>query len=120
MEAAWGKDDERAIQALEENMILDPGYRETRPKLYSLLIIKADRLLEAGERDAAFEVLMRALTSCRTAARRRSGWRPTRQPPRPPADAGAAAPPTAAPATKPSSGSSTSAARQQAGHTRRQ
>ena len=57
MEAAWGKDDERAIKALEENMLLDPGYRETRPKLYSLLIIKADRLLEAGEREAAFEEL---------------------------------------------------------------
>jgi hypothetical protein len=42
-------------------LILDAGYRETRPKLYALLIIKVDRLLEAGEREAAFDVLMRAL-----------------------------------------------------------
>jgi len=61
MEAAWGKDDEAAIKALEDNMILDPGYRETRPKLYSLLIIKADRLLAAGERDAARDVLVQAM-----------------------------------------------------------
>jgi serine/threonine-protein kinase len=61
MEAAWGKDDDAAINALEENMILDPGFRETRPKLYSALIGKADKLLAAGDRDAAFPVLMRAL-----------------------------------------------------------
>jgi len=61
MEANWGKDDEAAIKALEDNMILDPGFRETRPKLYSLLINKADRLLGGGDRDGAFPVLMRAL-----------------------------------------------------------
>jgi serine/threonine-protein kinase len=61
MEANWDKDDEAAIKALEENMILDPGFRETRPKLYSLLIAKADRLLGGGDRDGAFPVLMRAL-----------------------------------------------------------
>jgi serine/threonine-protein kinase len=61
MEAAWGKDDERAINALEENMLVDAGFRETRPKLYSLLVGKADRLIAAGERDAAHEVLLRAL-----------------------------------------------------------
>ena len=61
MEANWGKDDDSAIKALEENMLLDPNFRETRPKLYALLIIKADRLIEAGEREAAFEALMRAL-----------------------------------------------------------
>jgi hypothetical protein len=61
MEAAWDTDQEAAIKALEENMQLDPGFRETRPKLYALLIMKADRLIAAGERDAAFPVLMRAL-----------------------------------------------------------
>ena len=53
MEAAWGKDDDAAIKALEENMLIDAGFRETRPKLYALLIMKADRLIEAGEREAA-------------------------------------------------------------------
>jgi serine/threonine-protein kinase len=61
MEAAWGKDDDAAIKALEENMLIDAGFRETRPKLYGLLIGKADRLIAAGERDAAHEVLLRAL-----------------------------------------------------------
>jgi hypothetical protein len=41
-------------------MRLDPGYREARQKLYALLIARADRLLGAGEDEAAFEVLMRA------------------------------------------------------------
>ena len=61
MEANWGKDDEAAIKALEDNMALDPGYRDTRQKLYALLIAKADRLTDAGERDEAFSVLMHAL-----------------------------------------------------------
>jgi tRNA A-37 threonylcarbamoyl transferase component Bud32 len=61
MEAAWDKDDDLAIKALEENMSRDPGYRDTRPKLYALLIRKADRLINAGEREAAFDVLLRAL-----------------------------------------------------------
>jgi tetratricopeptide (TPR) repeat protein len=61
MEAAWGKDDDAAIKALEENMILDPGFRDTRQKLYSLLVGKADRMLNGGDRDGAFPVLMRAL-----------------------------------------------------------
>jgi len=61
MEANWDKDVDIAIKALEENMLVNPDYRETRQKLYALLLKKADRLTEAGERDAAFEVLMRAL-----------------------------------------------------------
>jgi len=61
MEAAWGKDDEAAITALEQIMQVDPNYRETRQKLYALLVSKADRLLSGGDRDAAFPVLMRAL-----------------------------------------------------------
>jgi tetratricopeptide (TPR) repeat protein len=62
MEANWGKDDEAAIKALDENFARDPNYRETRSKLYSLLIGKADRLLGAGEKDAAVEVLTRAMS----------------------------------------------------------
>jgi hypothetical protein len=62
MEASWGRDDDAGIKALDENMSINPDYRETRQKLYALLIMKADRLIGAGERDAAFEVLMRALT----------------------------------------------------------
>jgi serine/threonine protein kinase len=61
MEASWGGDDERAIQALESIMGADPGYRDTRQKLYALLVAKADRLLVAGERDAAVAALNRAL-----------------------------------------------------------
>ena len=61
MEAAWGKDDDAAIKPLEENMILDPEFRDTRSKLYSALIGKADRMLAGGDRDGAFPVLMRAL-----------------------------------------------------------
>src|SRR5215212_6793743 len=55
MDADWGKSVDIAIKALEENMLVNPDYRETRQKLYALLLKKA------GERDAAFEVLMRAL-----------------------------------------------------------
>jgi hypothetical protein len=42
-------------------MRLDPSYRDARQKLYALLISKADRLLAAGERDTAFQVLLQAL-----------------------------------------------------------
>jgi hypothetical protein len=61
MEANWGKDDEAAINALEQNMQLDPDFRDTRSKLYALLVAKADRLLGAGDRNGAFPVLTRAL-----------------------------------------------------------
>lgn len=61
MEANWDSDDEAAIGALEANMQIDAGYRETRPKLYALLIAKADRMLATGDRDGAYPVLMRAL-----------------------------------------------------------
>jgi hypothetical protein len=88
MEANWDKDADTAIKALEENFARDPNYRETRAKLYSLLIIKADRLLEAGERDAAFEVLMRALNVLPDggeAQRRLASYTPTATPtPEPP------------------------------------
>jgi tetratricopeptide (TPR) repeat protein len=61
MEANWGQDDEAAIRALETNIQIDANFRETRPKLYALLIAKADRMLAAGDRDGAYPVLMRAL-----------------------------------------------------------
>lgn len=61
MEAAWGRDDERALAALEEIATVDLGYRDARQKLYAQLIGKADRLLAAGDRDGAYPVLMRAL-----------------------------------------------------------
>ena len=83
MEANWGKDDDAAIKALEENMILDPGFRDTRPKLYSLLINKADRLLNGGDRDGAFPVLMRALEvqpDAGEAQRRLATYTPTPRP----------------------------------------
>ena len=95
MEAAWGKDDDAAIKALEENMILDPGFRDTRPKLYSLLIGKADRMLNGGDRDGAFPVLMRALDvlpDAGEAQRRLASYTPTPVPvPPPPPPAPAAA-----------------------------
>ena len=84
MEANWGKDDDRAIQALEENMTLDPGFRETRQKLYALLITRADHLLVNGDRDGAFPVLMRALEVVpeRPEARQRlASYTPTPAPP---------------------------------------
>ena len=61
MEANWGKDDEAAIKALEDNMTLNPDFKDTRQKLHALLIAKADRLLNGGDRDGAYAVLMRAL-----------------------------------------------------------
>ncbi len=61
MEANWGKDDERAIQALEEIRAAAPDYRDSAQKLYALLIARADRQIAAGERDAAFQTLMHAL-----------------------------------------------------------
>src|SRR6266540_207332 len=61
MEVAWGRDDEAAIGAAEEIMQLDPDYRQVSQKLYTLLIGKADRLLSAGDREAALPVLQRAL-----------------------------------------------------------
>ncbi|MCC7370646.1 MAG: serine/threonine protein kinase [Chloroflexi bacterium] len=60
MEAAWGRDDEAAIAALEAIMQVDAGFRDTREKLYALLIAKADRLIAAGDRNGAFPVLTRA------------------------------------------------------------
>ena len=96
MEASWGQDDEAAVKALEENMILDPGFRDTRSKLYSLLINKADRLLGGGDRDGAFPVLMRALEvqpDAGEAQRRLASYTPTPVPAPPPPPPPAVRPP---------------------------
>jgi serine/threonine-protein kinase len=100
MEEAWDRDDERAIKALEENMAINADFRETRPKLYALLIAKADRLLGAGERDAALPVLMRALEvlpNAGEAQRRLASYTPT------PAPQPASQPPASKPQQQPAS-----------------
>jgi len=61
MESSWGNNDEAAIAALEEIMKIDPNYRETKEKLYALLVGKADRLQREGNREAAIAPLKRAL-----------------------------------------------------------
>jgi serine/threonine-protein kinase len=96
MEAAWGKDDEAAIRALEEIIELDQAYGETRQKLYALLISKADRLLSAGDRDAAFATLTRALQVLPEggeAQRRLAAYTPTPTPTPPPAQPKTQSPP---------------------------
>jgi serine/threonine-protein kinase len=60
MEAAWGKDDEAAIRAARQVFAIDPTYRGIREKLYSLLVAKADRQIEAGDRDGAAQTLAEA------------------------------------------------------------
>jgi serine/threonine protein kinase len=83
MDLAWGKDDEAAIAVLSEIMTVDPDYRETRQKLYALLIAKADRQTAAGERDAAFETLTQALgvlPDAGEAQRRLAAYTPTPAP----------------------------------------
>ena len=77
------KDKQSTIKALEENMILDPGFRETRPKLYSLLIARADRLVAGGDREGAFPALMRALEvlpDAGEAQKRLASYTPTPRP----------------------------------------
>jgi outer membrane biosynthesis protein TonB len=104
MEAAWGKDDDAAIKALEDNMILDPGFRDTRNKLYSLLIAKADRLLNGGDRDGAFPVLMRALDvlpGAGEAQRRLATYTPTPVPAPPPPPPPVRPPPPPPPPVRP-------------------
>ncbi len=106
MEASWGKDDEAAIAALEEIMQVDAGYRDTRAKLYALLVAKADRLLGAGDRDGALPVLMRALEvnpDGAEARQRLASYTPTPAPvrPAPPPAAPPAAPPAPAPQPAP-------------------
>ncbi|MFN8636541.1 MAG: protein kinase [Chloroflexota bacterium] len=63
MEAAWDRDPDAAIAALDAIMQVDASYRggEAKQKLYALLIARADRLLAAGDRDGAFTALMKAV-----------------------------------------------------------
>jgi serine/threonine protein kinase/tetratricopeptide (TPR) repeat protein len=61
MEAARGRDDEAAIAALEAIIQVDPGFRDSRQKLYELLVPKVDRLAAAGKRGEAFQVAQRAI-----------------------------------------------------------
>ena len=104
MEAAWDQDPERAIKLLEENMQLDAGFRETRNKLYALLIMKADRLIGAGERDTAFPTLMQALDvlpDAGEAQKRLASYTPTPQPTATPRPAVAPQQQQTAPQSKP-------------------
>ena len=61
MEKSWTTNEDAALEALGKIMELQPEYRETRQKLYALLVTRADRYLGAGDRDGAFPILMRAL-----------------------------------------------------------
>jgi hypothetical protein len=59
MEAAWGKDDDEAIQALESIRKNDPEYRsaDVQEKLFAVLIARADRREQAGDLTGAVEAL---------------------------------------------------------------
>jgi tetratricopeptide (TPR) repeat protein len=73
MEAAWEPDLNKSIAALDEIMALDPDYRDAKAKLYAQLVRRADNLIREGNRQAAFDNLMRALPLApdATAARQR-------------------------------------------------
>jgi serine/threonine-protein kinase len=62
MEAAWGKDDDAVIAALETVRRDDPEYRpsDVRDKLYVVRLGRADNLLKAGDAEGAVEELKRA------------------------------------------------------------
>jgi serine/threonine-protein kinase len=60
MEVAWDQDEAVASTALEEIMILDPGYRDANQKLYALLVGRANQLIEAGDTEGALVALGRA------------------------------------------------------------
>jgi serine/threonine protein kinase/tetratricopeptide (TPR) repeat protein len=63
MEAAWGKDDDAAINALECVLQTDPGYggNDVKGKLYAARIAKADHLLAAGDSVNGHHALLDAL-----------------------------------------------------------
>ncbi len=63
-------DDDAAIAALEEIMKVAPDYWRTRETLYALLLRKAYRLWEAGDREGAHALLRRALEVQAEAGRR--------------------------------------------------
>jgi hypothetical protein len=60
METAWDNDEGVATAALEEILRLDSGYRDANVKLYAILVSGADRLIAAGDAEAALPLLMRA------------------------------------------------------------
>jgi serine/threonine-protein kinase len=62
MEAAWGKDDDAVIAALETVRRDDPEYRpaDVRDKLYVVRLGRADNLIKAGDSEGAVEELKRA------------------------------------------------------------
>ena len=57
----WATDPDAAISALEDSMRFDPEYDRTREWLYSLLVQKSERLLQAGERSEGVAALIRAI-----------------------------------------------------------
>jgi len=61
MEATWTTDPDASLAALEEIVLLDPNYREARPKLYAQLVGEAKRLIQANRRADALPVLQRAI-----------------------------------------------------------
>lgn len=61
LEAAWGRDDLASTQALEEMLQLDPNNNDTKLKLYVVLLVRADKLREAGKLDEGLPLLERAL-----------------------------------------------------------
>jgi serine/threonine-protein kinase len=60
--AQWDNDPDAALAAAEANYAIDPTWRDTREKLYALLIGRADRQWARGEPDAARATLERAMT----------------------------------------------------------
>lgn len=104
MESTWSNDEERALSALESIWAVKPDYRETRQKLYALLIAKADRLIDRGDRDGALPILMQALSVLPEAAEARTRlvtYTPTPAPTRPPAPVAVPPQATRAPAPQP-------------------
>jgi serine/threonine-protein kinase len=63
VERNWGKDDDLAAGALDEILTHNPDDREAKLKKYAVLLSRADQLLAAGDRSAAFVVLTQALNS---------------------------------------------------------
>jgi tetratricopeptide (TPR) repeat protein len=63
MEAAWGKDDDAVVEALEAVRRNDPQYRsaDVRDKLYVVRLGRADNLQKAGDLEGAAAELQRAV-----------------------------------------------------------
>jgi tetratricopeptide (TPR) repeat protein len=63
VDAAWGKDDEAVLKALEQVRSNDPEYRsaDVKDKLYVVRLGRADNLTKDGNGEAAVEELQRAI-----------------------------------------------------------